>query len=91
MLIDVQFVVERWQFEQTLVVPGCMADLPVAVVPLWQLWQLPVTPVWLKVAGNHAVVLWQLLHSAVVGTCVAGFPVAEALLWHEVHVPSTWV
>lgn len=43
MVICVHEVVERWQFSQTLVVCGCVADLPVAVVPLWQEAQLPVT------------------------------------------------
>ena len=33
---------------------------PCAVVPLWQLAQLPVTPAWLKVAGVQALVEWQL-------------------------------
>jgi hypothetical protein len=40
------------------VVGTCLADLPVAVLPLWQVEQVPgATPLWLNVAGNHAVVL----------------------------------
>jgi hypothetical protein len=36
----------------------CLADIPFAVVPLWQLLQVPAAmPVWLKVAGIQAVVL----------------------------------
>jgi hypothetical protein len=36
-----------------------VAFLPVAVVPLWQLAQLPVTPLWSKTAPLQLVVLWQ--------------------------------
>ena len=34
------------------------------------------TPLWLKVAGVHAVVLWQVSHDAVVGTWPEGLPLA---------------
>jgi hypothetical protein len=35
-----------------------LPDLPVAMVPLWQVEQVPgATPVWLKVAGVQALVL----------------------------------
>jgi hypothetical protein len=55
--------------------------LPVALVPLWQLKQLPTTPSWLKpVAGVHAEVPWQLLHSALVAMWVGGLPVAPVPL-----------
>jgi hypothetical protein len=40
----------------------CAAFLPVAVVPLWQLTQLPVTPVWSKRAGVHAFGEWHESH-----------------------------
>ena len=64
--------------------------MPVAFVPLWQLEQLPVMPVWLKpVAGFQAVVLWQLLHSAVVAMWVGGLPVAVVPLWQLEQVPIT--
>ena len=44
-----------------------MALLPFAFVPLWQLLQLPAAmPVWLIVAGFHAVVAWQVSQLAVV-------------------------
>ena len=49
--------VVAWQSSQTLVVGRCVAFLPVAVVPLWQLAQLPVTLAWLKRAGVQAVVV----------------------------------
>ena len=65
--------------------------MPVAVVPLWQLAQLPLTPEWLKLAGNQALTVWQSLHCAVVGMCVAGLPVAVAPLWQVEQVPSTWL
>jgi hypothetical protein len=46
----------------------CVVGLPVAVVPLWQVAQVPgATPVWLKVAGVQAVVLWHVSQEAVVG------------------------
>ncbi len=45
-----------------------MLGLPAAVLPLWQVAQLPeATPVWLKVAGVHAVVRWQASQAWVVG------------------------
>jgi hypothetical protein len=43
--------------------------LPGAVVPLWQLAQFEVIPVWLKVAPeNVAVLLWHVSHGCVVAT-----------------------
>lgn len=68
-----------------------MADLPGAVVPLWQDTQLPEILAWVNRAGSHALVTWQSEHSAVVGRWVAGLPVASTLLWHEVQVPSAWL
>ncbi len=49
----------------------CLADLPVAELPLWQLAQLVAIVNWLwsiPVAGSQAVVRWQVPHDAVVGT-----------------------
>ncbi|MEZ5571407.1 MAG: hypothetical protein R3E64_05220 [Halioglobus sp.] len=43
-----------WQATQSCVVRIWLLPLPSAVVPLWQLWQLPVIPVWEKFAGRHA-------------------------------------
>jgi hypothetical protein len=41
--------------------------LPVALVPLWQVAQVPgVTLLWPDVAGFQPVVLWQVSHEAVV-------------------------
>ena len=63
--------------------------MPVAVVPLWQVEQVPgATPVWLKVAGVQALVLWQVSHDAVVGIWVEGLPVAVVPLWQVEHVPG---
>jgi hypothetical protein len=47
----------RWHESQAAVVGICPDGLPVAVVPLWQVAQVPgAIPVWLKVAGVHPVV-----------------------------------
>ncbi len=68
----------------------CEAPLPVALVPLWQLKQLPVMLEWSKpVAGLQAVVQWQLPHSALVGTCVAGLPAAVVPSWQDEQLPVT--
>ena len=68
----------------------CVAFLPVAVVPLWQLAQVPVTPVWLKVTVAQLLVdLWHVSHAAVVITCVAFLPVAVVPLWQLAQVPVT--
>lgn len=45
----------EWQLSQLVVVAMCEADRPVALVPLWQLAQFPLTLAWLKLAGLHAV------------------------------------
>ena len=65
------------------------AFMPVAVVPLWQLPQLPgVTPVWLKVAPAQLDVLWHASQEAVVDTWPAGLPVAVVPLWQVAQVPG---
>jgi len=66
-----------------------VAGLPVALLPLWHVAQLPAaTPAWLKLAGVQALVLWQVSHAAVVGMCVAGLPLAVLPLWQVAHVPA---
>ena len=46
-----------------------MAGFPAAVVPLWQVLQVPAaTPLWENVAGSQAVVLWQVSQLCVVAT-----------------------
>ncbi|HWD21640.1 MAG TPA: hypothetical protein VG591_00765 [Burkholderiales bacterium] len=63
--------------------------MPLAEVPLWQVMQVPgATPVWLKVAGSHAVVRWQLSQAAVVCTCPEGLPRAVVPLWQVLQVPG---
>ena len=66
-----------WQASQAVVLGICVGFLPVAVVPLWQLAQVPCTCVWsTRRAGLNAVVVWQDSHSSVVAMCVAFLPVA---------------
>jgi hypothetical protein len=82
---DVHDVWLTWQALQssapTIAVGICLADLPFAVVPLWQLPQPLVTPVWLKFTlAKLVVLLWQDSHAAVVITCVADLPVAATPL-----------
>ena len=49
-----------WQLPHSALVAMWFAGLPVAVVPLWQLEQVPMTWAWsTRVAGFHAVVAWQ--------------------------------
>ena len=69
-------VLVEWQSAHKLLVLIWVAGLPVAVVPLWQVEQVAVTPVCEKVAGVHAAVPWHEPQSAEVGRCVAGLPVA---------------
>ena len=69
-----------WQASQALVVVICVADLPVAWFPLWQLEQLPLIPAWLKFAGVQALVEWQSLHCAVVAIWLLDLPLALVAL-----------
>ena len=63
--------------------------LPVAVLPLWQLEQVPGTTLaWLKVAGSQAVVRWHWSQLAVVGRWFDGLPVAVLPLWQLEQVPA---
>ena len=60
-----------------------------AIEPLWQLAHPPgVTPLWLKVAGVHAVVRWQASHDSVVGRWLDGLPAAVDPLWQLAHAPG---
>lgn len=71
----------------------CALDLPAAVVPLWQVEQIPVTGgtavEWLKVVAHVVVDKWQVSHWDVVGTCVLGLPVAVEPLWQDEQFPAT--
>ena len=56
-----------WQESHPSVVGMCVAGLPAAVVPLWQLAQVPSTSTWSTLrAGFHAVVVWQAAQLLVV-------------------------
>jgi hypothetical protein len=50
-----------------------------------------VIPVWLNVAGVHALVVWHVSHDWVVGIWFVPLPVAIVPLWHEAQVPLTCV
>ena len=79
----------RWQLSQDAVVGTWFGVLPFAVVPLWQVAQVPgVTPEWLNVAGVQPVVRWQLSQDAVVGTWVGVLPFAVVPLWQVAQVPG---
>ena len=57
----------RWHWSHEAVVATCFAGFPVAVLPLWQLAQVPgVTVEWLKPAGTQALVRWHESQDAVV-------------------------
>tara|TARA_R110002020_G_scaffold309301_1_gene525078 strand:+ start:228177 stop:228458 length:282 start_codon:yes stop_codon:yes gene_type:complete len=65
------------------------AGLPVAVDPLWQDAQEPVTKAWSKRTFAHEDVTWQLSHADVVAMCPAGLPVAVEPLWQDAQEPVT--
>jgi hypothetical protein len=78
--------------------------LPVAVVPLWQVEQLPVTELWSNRADVHVLVLWQSSQVLPLAMWVLFLPVAVVPLWQveqlpvtelwsnraDVHVPVLW-
>ena len=56
---------------------------------MWQVRHEPaVTPLWLNVAGSHAVVRWQASQDCVVGKWFDGLPAAVVPLWHVAHEPA---
>jgi hypothetical protein len=62
-----------WQSSQVLPLAIWFWDLPAAVVPLWQLKQLPIISLWSFLAsGLHAMVRWQLSQVLVVLGWLAG-------------------
>jgi hypothetical protein len=65
-----------WQFSQLLLLWTWVEVLPVAVVPLWQVKQDPVTLLWSKRAGFHAEVVWQLSQLLSLWIWVGVLPVA---------------
>ena len=81
--------VEVWQSSQTLLVLICVADLPVAVVPLWQDEQLLLVPLWLHVPDDPAGGRQALDDDADDAEWLAGFPRALVPLWQLAQVPMT--
>ena len=76
-----QLAVEVWQSLHAAVVVTWPAGFPGAVVPLWQLAQVPVTAAWLNRTADQLVVeVWQSLHAAVVVTWPEGLPGASVPL-----------
>ena len=82
-------VLVEWQSSQVAVVAMWVADLPVAVVPLWQDEQLPLIFACEKLAGDQADVRWQLLQSAVVARWFAGLPEDCRPLWQDAQRVAT--
>jgi hypothetical protein len=78
-----------WQLLQSCVVTGCVACLPVAVMPLWHDIQVALRPLWLNRAGSQARVPWQALQSWLESRWRAGLPGAVAPLWQEVQLAVT--
>jgi hypothetical protein len=67
----------------------CVALLPVAVAPLWQLKQPEVTPAWLNTALAQVPVTWQFSHWLSVGMWAACLPPAATPLWQLKQFPLT--
>ena len=67
----------------------CWAFLPVAVVPLWQLAQLPFTLLWSNAAPDQLLVVWQSSQVLPLAIWLADLPVATLPLWHAKQVPIT--
>jgi len=59
--------------------------LPVAITPLWQLAQGPLTTLWSIRACAKRVVVWQVSQLTVVGMCVLDFPEALMPSWQAAH------
>ena len=63
--------------------------LPLALVPLWQEEQVPITSVWLTVlAGAQAALVWQSAQLVLVAMWVADLPVAVVPLWQLAQLPA---
>ena len=73
-----------WQVLHSAVVAMWLEGLPPALVPLWQLEQVPITSAWFTVlAGDHAVVVWQSAQALVVLMWLVLLPVALVPLWQD--------
>ena len=73
----------------------CVAGLPTAGgrEPVWQLEQVAVVSLWLKVAGVQPVGLWQSSQTLLVEKCVPLLPVAVVPLWQleQLAVMPVWL
>ena len=68
----------------------CVADLPNATVPLWQLAQVPVTCAWsTSTAGLQLFVEWHLSQRLLLATCVPDLVCAVTPSWQLEQVPVT--
>jgi hypothetical protein len=87
-LVPAHVVVDLWQVSQTAVVGKWLADLALAVTPLWQLAQLVDTDTlaW-KSAGFQVAKppLWQAMQFKEVATWLLFLPVALVPLWQLVQ------
>ena len=78
-----------WQLSQELALGIWFPGLPVAVEPLWQVAQLPVTALWSKRTLDQLLVMWQSSQVLLEGTWLPGLPMAVAPLWQVKHAPVT--
>ncbi len=79
-----------WQSSQVLLDGMWLPGLPVAVTPLWQVKQAPVTALWsTRVTGDQVRVLWQLSQELALGIWFPGLPVAVEPLWQVAQLPVT--
>jgi hypothetical protein len=61
----------------------------VAVEPLWQVEQLPLTEAWSNRTVLQLLVMWQSLQVLLVGIWLPGLPVAVLPLWQVAQGPFT--
>src|SRR6266699_628147 len=74
-----------WQASHSRSVTMCVGPLPCAIVPLWQVEQLPRAWVWSKLtAGFQAIGVWQASHWSVARMWLRGFAVPRTA------VPTPW-
>ncbi len=61
--------------------------MPGAVLPLWQLKQLPVMPAWSKRAFANVTVVWHVSQAFELGRWFGGLPGAALPLWQLTQLP----
>ncbi len=62
---------------------------PVAVVPSWQLAQVPVTVLWSTATASQSVLTWQSSQTLPLAIWSVGLPVAVVPSWQLAQVPVT--